>query len=126
MNNLKQLSIQAHKAWKEGRYLRSGPLNDNKLLRKKCYKLAIREAKRNAGKNNDSKLVDSLIINDQKLFWNEWNANFNHHVLSRQTVRNISNSHVIRKGFAKYFNNYVDSGENTDLVDKFLNMFDNY
>ena len=30
-------------------------------------------------------------------------------------------------GFAEYFrSNFVDSGENTDLKDKYLNMFDNY
>ena len=119
--------MQAHKAWKEGGCLRSGSLNDNRLLYKQCYKLAIREAKQNAGKNFDSKLVDSLIVNDQKSFWKEWNANFNHHVLSRQTVENISNSHDICKGFAEYFrSNFVDSGENKDLKDRLLNMFDNY
>ena len=65
--NITVLSIRAHKAWKEGGCLRSGPLNDNRLLCKKRYKLAIRETKRNAGKNIDSKLADSLIVNDQKI-----------------------------------------------------------
>ena len=40
---------------------------------------------------------------------------------------NISKSHDICIGFAIYFrSNFVDFGENTDLKDKFLNMFDNY
>ena len=93
LNNLKQLSMQTHKAGKERGCLRSGPLNDNRLLCKKGYMLAIREAKQNAFKNIDSKLVGSLIVNDQKSFWKEWNANFKHRVLSRQTVGNKSNSY---------------------------------
>ena len=63
----------------------------------------------------------------KKSFWKEWNTNFNQRILLRQTVGNISNSHDICKGFAEYFkSNFVNSGENTDLKNKFFNMFDNY
>ena len=89
LNNLKQLSIASHQAWKEGDYPRKRVLNDNRLLCKKRYKCAVREAKRNAGKKVNDKLIKDLVTNDQKSFWKHCNVNFNQKFSSKRGIENF-------------------------------------
>ena len=127
LNNLKQLSIASHQAWKEGGSPRNGVLNDNRLLCKKRYKCAIREAKRNAGKKVNDKLIKDLVTNDQKSFWKHWKVNFNQKVSSKRVIENLSDNRDISQGFGDYFkNNVINFSENIDLKNKFLDVYEKY
>jgi hypothetical protein len=127
LSNLKRLSIQAHIVWRDAGSPRNGPLNDNRLLCKQRYKHAMREAKRNAVKKVNNKLVNDLLINDLKSFWKFWNAKFSNHIPSKRIIGDLSNSVDICQGFAEQFKtNFVDSGDNIALKNKFLGMFENY
>ncbi len=127
LNNLKQLSIASHKAWKESGSPRNGPVNDNRLLCKQRYKCAIREAKRNSGKKVNNKLVNDIVNNDQKSFWKLWNSKFNPKLHSKRLIENLSDNDKISQGFGDYFkHNFIDSGDNAELKNKFLNMFEKY
>lgn len=68
LNELKNDSINAHEMWKLSGKPSSGPVFDIKKLAKWKYKLAIREATRNADAEFSNNLLDSLSNKDYQQF----------------------------------------------------------
>ena len=103
LNNLKQLSLRAHQAWRNSGSPHNGLLNDSRLLCQQRNKHAIREAKFNAGKMSDVKHFNAIEFNNHISFWKQWNLIFFRRLPAKHVIESLSHSHAIYQGLSNFF-----------------------
>jgi len=102
LDDLKELSIDAHNVWKQAGKPTSGPVYEAKRLSHTNYKLTIKHKRQGSQEMFTNDLHEALMAKDNVSFWKNWRAKFGHQKRAR-VVEGLTNCEDIAETFAGIF-----------------------
>ena len=130
LTRLKNQSIEIHCLWNDQGRPRQGPVQDERLRVRACYRRAMRAAQRAPKQAAWDRLHSSLASKDTNSFWKSWKSLYNkNNCPLAQVVNGCSSKQDIANVFkASFQKNCTPNNEEkvTELNDKFSSAYEAY
>lgn len=126
LNQLKDISISMHSAWKSAGSPRSGIINDARMKAKNDYKMAIKHFQCECDHNFADDLGNLYISKQTKNFWKLWASKHKKRPVNTFSIEGQSDHKCIAEKFKNYYSQiYVNSNEDKSAVNEFNQCFVN-